>query len=133
GTVRRALRRSRPRARSASERSDRCLQLRRRFGRRSAGGEVERVAEHDLDVAAPAVRARGVPRPVPVVEDGDLVDLELHRHDWRASLDGDEASAGLERLRRATDGELALGIDEDRELPIESRAQELEAAADRTL
>src|SRR5437867_10777114 len=45
------LRRSRPRARSASERSDRCLQLRRRFGRRSAGGEVERVAEHDLDVA----------------------------------------------------------------------------------
>src|SRR5207245_9965000 len=90
-------------------------------------------AEDDRDGARPAFRARGVPRPVPVVEDGDLVDLELHRHDWRASLDGDEAGAGLERLRRATDGELALGIGEDRELPIESRAQELEAAADRTL
>ena len=68
-----------------------------------------------------------------MIEDRDVADLQLHRHDRCAALDGDEAGPRLEGLRRAADRELALGVDEHGELAIEARAKQLEAAADRAL
>src|SRR5512132_573857 len=118
---------------ATSECGDRRLQLVGRVLRRGARGEVERVAEDDLDLAAPAVGAERLPFAVDVVEDRDVADLQLHRYHGRAALDRDEAGAALERLRRSADGQLALGIDEDGELAVETRTEELEAAADRAL
>src|SRR5207247_5436309 len=112
---------------------DRRLQLRGRVGCVRAGREIDRIAEDDLDIATPAVRARAVPLAVQVVEDGHAVDLELHRYDRARALDRDESRAGLERLGGTTDGELALGVTEHRAPAIEPRPEQLEAAADRAL
>src|SRR5438132_14202826 len=94
---------------------------------------MDRIAEYDLDVAAPTVRPVAAPLLIQLIEDGDAVDLELHRDDRAGALDGDESGAGLERLRGTADGELALGIDEHRELPIEPRPEQFETPADRAL
>src|SRR5437899_5887195 len=110
---------------------DRRLQLRGRVGCVRAGREIDRIAEDDLDIATPAVRALAVPLAVQVVEDGDAVDLELHWYDRARALDRDESRAGLEGLSGTTDGELALGVNEHREPAIEPRPEQLEAAADR--
>jgi hypothetical protein len=91
------------------------------------------MSTRDLDIAAPAVGSSGLPLPVAMVEHRDLVDLQLHRHYGRRALDRDETGTGLERLHRPTDGQLAFGVDEHRELAVESSAQELETTADRAL
>src|SRR5205809_6911785 len=112
---------------------DRRLQLRGRVGCVRADREIDRIAEDDLDIATPAVRALAVPLAVQVVEDGNAVDLELHRYDRARALDRDESRAGLEGLSGTTDGELALGVNEHREPAVEPRPEQLEAAADRAL
>src|SRR2546430_14724101 len=112
---------------------DRRLQLRGRVGGVRSGREIDRIAEDDLDIATPAVRAVAVPLAVQVVEDGNAVDLELHRYDRARALDRDESRAGLEGLSGTTDGELALGVNEHREPAVEPRPEQLEAAADRAL
>src|SRR5206468_6089344 len=96
-------------------------------------GEEDGVPEDDLDIAAPPVGARRLPRPIEMIERRDLADLQLHRHHWGRTLDGDEPGPGLERLHRPADRELALRVDEHRELTIEPRAQKLKAAADGAL
>src|SRR5689334_7676974 len=57
----------------------------RRFIRIRERSEVERVAEDDLDVTPPSVRALPIPCAVHVVEDRHVPDLELHRDDRRST------------------------------------------------